>query len=178
MDMNDAQTELRELYRELDRQVQELCRMHSDRLACRNGCTDCCVDELTVFQVEAETIRRNCSDVLRRQQPHPPGMCAFLDSNGSCRIYAFRPYVCRTQGLPLRWIEGPEEDEGEEDGEVVEMRDICPLNDAGPPIEELPEEACWTLGPFEERLAVLQAALDGWQLKRILLRELFESQSS
>ena len=34
----------------------------------------------------------------------PEGACAFLDGEGGCRVYPDRPYVCRTQGLPLRWI--------------------------------------------------------------------------
>ncbi len=68
-----------------------------------------------------------------------------LDADGACRIYEVRPYVCRTQGLPLRWVEA-----------AVERRDICPLNEPGEPIEELPEDACWELGPIEERLAATE----------------------
>jgi hypothetical protein len=125
------------------------------------------VDEITVFAVEAQRIRTRAPQVLR-EAPHPPGACAFLDAAGACRIYEHRPYVCRTQGLPLRWIDfdapaGP-----------VEHRDICPLNEAGPPLESLPEDACWELGPWEARLATLQAGRAGGALPRVRLRELFE----
>ncbi|MFA5028456.1 MAG: hypothetical protein WC713_11330, partial [Candidatus Methylomirabilota bacterium] len=51
--------------------------------------------------------------------------------------------------------------------------DICPLNEAEEPLERLPEESCWTLGPFEGRLAQLQAGCDGGTLRRIPLRRLF-----
>jgi phosphoglycolate phosphatase len=120
-----------------------------------------------VFAVEAEQIRRHHAGLLATAAPHPEGACAFLDSAGSCRIYDRRPYVCRTQGLPLRWIEEPP-------GEAsVEYRDICPLNEAGPAIETLPEESCWTIGPVEGRLATLQARRGGGLLRRIPLRSLF-----
>lgn len=125
------------------------------------------MDGLTVFAVEAELIRRRHPGLLATASPRPEGACAFLDDGGACRIYADRPYVCRTQGLPLRWI--VEDD----DGPAGEMRDICPLNDEGPPVEVLPADACWTIGAFEERLAALQARLTPGTPERIALRALF-----
>jgi len=158
---------LARLHAEVDRQVAPLTERHGERLRCRKGCSGCCVDGLTVFEVEAEHIRRHHGELLRHGAPHPEGGCAFLDDSGACRIYEHRPYVCRTQGLPLRWIE---EIEGRP---AVERRDICPLNEAGEPVETLPEEACWTLGTFEGKLALLQAAADGGVMRRVALRSLF-----
>lgn len=150
----------------VDRETRRLVLLHAERLRCRRGCSACCVDGLTVFEVEAEPIRRHHADLLRTGTPHAQGACAFLDDEGACRVYADRPYVCRTQGLPLRWID-------RRDGEPVELRDVCPLNEAGEPIEGLPIDACWTLGPVEERLASLQLAR-GVGATRIPLRHLFE----
>lgn len=141
---------------EIDGESRRLHVLHAARLECRRGCSSCCVDGLTVFDVEAEPIRRHHAALLATGVPHAAGACAFLDGEGGCRIYADRPYVCRTQGLPLRWLE---EGEGGE-GQIVERRDICPLNDVGEPLEDLAETDCWTLGPFEERLARLQIAAD------------------
>ncbi len=160
--------ELKDFYKDLEEAISPLQGLHKSRLKCGHGCIQCCVDEITVFEVEAENIRRNHQDLLKRGRPHEPQACAFLDDWGGCRIYESRPYVCRTQGLPLRWIEETPQ------GQVVEMRDICPLNDTIPPIEDLDEDMCWTLGPFEERLATLQVKLKGWDSDRIALRELFE----
>ena len=154
-------------YGELDRRVRELCTLHASRLVCRKGCHSCCVEGLTVFEAEGENIRRHHADLLLDGEPHPEGACAFLDPEGACRIYEHRPYVCRTQGLPLRWIEQLP------DGTSAEMRDICPLNDQGEPLETLPAETCWTIGPFEGRLAGLQDSLDGGELRRVSLRSLF-----
>ncbi|MBT5877183.1 MAG: hypothetical protein HOH43_27425 [Candidatus Latescibacteria bacterium] len=53
------------------------------------------------------------------------------------------------------------------------MRDICPLNENGPPIEDLPADECWTIGPAEDRLRMIQVERDGGELRRISLRDLF-----
>ena len=158
---------LEALIREVDARSAQLSELHAGRLQCRLGCKACCVDEITVFDLEAANIRRHHDSLLASESPHPPGACAFLDEAGACRIYAQRPYVCRTQGLPLRWL-----DEGS-DGEPVELRDICPLNEAGPPLEQLPEEHCWSIGEFEGRLAELQRSSSGGSLRRVALRALF-----
>jgi hypothetical protein len=69
--------------------------------------------------------------------------------------------------LPLRWLGETTE------GTTAEFRDICPLNDEGEPIENLSEDACWTIGPFESRLSEIQRSLDGSGEKRIKLRDLW-----
>jgi uncharacterized protein len=163
---------LRSLYDEVDHQAAQIADGHGTRLQCRHGCCQCCVDDLTVFEVEAENIRLRHTSLLAQQEPHERGACAFLDPEGGCRIYADRPYVCRTQGLPLRWI-----DQGQ-DGELVELRDICPLNDEGTPIVELAADECWTIGPAEERLAELQQQFNSGQMTRVPLRSLFANRDS
>lgn len=158
---------IEELHREVDRAAAQLAERHSERLKCARGCSQCCQDGLTVFAVEAERIQRNCRQLLEEGSPHPPGRCAFLGSEQQCRIYEHRPYVCRTQGLPLRWLEeGPP-------GELIELRDICPLNQDGTPIEVLPAEDCWSIGPVEQRLADLESRQGSMQ--RVALRGLFRS---
>ena len=102
------------LHAAVDRDAGRLHLLHAERLHCRRGCSACCVDDLTVFAVEAAPIRRNHAELLTHGVAHAEGACAFLDDEGACRIYAERPYVCRTQGLPLRWVE-------ERDGNLVIM---------------------------------------------------------
>ena len=157
---------LTEFYATVDALATRLHETHAARLKCGRGCSSCCVDDLTVYAIEARNIQSRHADLLTQATPRESGACAFLDGAGGCRIYESRPYVCRTQGLPLRWLEEIDDDA------LVEMRDICPLNDAGEPIEELPEEICWTIGPFEEQLAQLQYAADK-SMPRIALRDLF-----
>lgn len=165
--MDEALQALALLHQEVDAAATELARAHGARLQCKRGCASCCVDDLTVFEVEAERIVRAHPEVVA-STPHPAGGCAFLDDDGACRVYEVRPYVCRTQGLPLRWID---EDEA---GAPVEYRDICELNEeGGDPLPILDEGRCWTIGPYEGRLAALQAKVDGGQMRRITLRSLF-----
>ncbi len=158
------------LHAEVTVAARRLHVVHGPRLQCRKGCSSCCVDDLTIFEVEAEHIRRRHAALLATATPHERGACAFLDDVGARRIYDERPYVCQTQGLPLRWIE-------EHAGDRVELRDICPLNDAGPPIETLSADACWSLGPIEERLAALEMQT-GRALPRTALRDLFAAASN
>jgi hypothetical protein len=168
-DLDTAQAELRALHAEVDDRARALSAKHVDRLQCTRGCARCCVDDLTVFAVEALHIQRHHAALLREGAPHPQGACAFLSGDGACRIYRERPYICRTQGLPLRWFERT--------GALpVERRDICPPEDTDPPITELDDRDCWLLGPYEARLAELQQRLDGAEGapgRRIALRSLF-----
>lgn len=129
--------------------------------ACRRGCAGCCQDGVTVFEIEAARLLADAPELFHGD-PASTG-CALLGPGGECRAYAARPYVCRTQGLPLRWAEGG-----------VEHRDRCPLNDAAGELLALPPEACWTIGPVEARLRAVQVAVDGGAARRVALRALFD----
>jgi uncharacterized protein len=165
----DAQAILDAIHDDVDTRARELSAEHGARLVCGRGCFGCCVDDLTVFAVEAAKIQARYPELLASGTPHPQGRCAFLGAEGECRVYEARPYVCRTQGLPLRWIDEEAE---------AEYRDICELNEAGAPIETLGESSCWTIGPVEARLHHLQSTLDDGDgdgdATRIELRSLFE----
>ncbi|MCC6743679.1 MAG: YkgJ family cysteine cluster protein [Acidobacteria bacterium] len=165
--LSQAEIRIDDLHADVDNEARALVSRLGSRITCHRGCLDCCVDGLTVFEVEAERIRRDAGTNLTGAVPHPAGACVFLDPSGACRIYDSRPYVCRTQGLPLRWIE---EDEA---GAAVEYRDICPRNDAGTPIESLGDADCWTIGPVEARLVQIQRARGEASASRVALRTLF-----
>ena len=161
-----ALSDLEALHRDVDEHASSLAARHAGRLRCGPRCAGCCLDGLTVLPVEAERIRRGAPGVLE-EHPHPEGACAFLDAGGRCRIYAVRPYVCRTQGLPFRWFEEDDQDE------IHERRDLCPLNLPGPPLRSLADEKLWTIGPHEERLVEIQERFGG-SGRRVVLREMFE----
>lgn len=171
--MNQATAMLSSLHANVSQEAELLAeRFHGETghpRTCALGCTRCCQDDLTVFEIEAALIQRHHGELLQTGEPHPVGACAFLDPKGGCRVYAQRPYVCRTQGLPLRWLEP------DGDGGGFEYRDICPLNESpdGPPLVELPPEAFWTLGSWESKLRMLQELQDGGEGTRVSLRSLF-----
>jgi hypothetical protein len=163
---SEALAALRAFHAAVDEEAAVLARRHAARLTCRRGCAACCLDELTVTSVEAERIRRDAPEVLE-QEPHAPGACAFLDEQGACRIYEARPYVCRTQGLPLVVFEEDEADD------VQERRDICPLNAEGEPLSDLALDDLWLIGPRELILQRIAAHFAGGEAPRVRLRDLF-----
>ncbi|MBU1218644.1 YkgJ family cysteine cluster protein [Myxococcota bacterium] len=155
---------IEDFHRIVDERVNELISRISD-LNCRRGCADCCIDNITVFQVEGDWIIQNCNDIINEGSAITDA-CPFLDNNNSCRIYYYRPYVCRTQGLPLRWIEE------DQDKQPVEYRDICSLNESVLDLKAS-EENFWTIGPYEEALSLIQYSKYG-NINRVFLRSLFE----
>lgn len=111
----------RELRREMDTRTGALEMLHCQQLTCKPGCHQCCVN-LTVFPVEFHAILED----LRQLTPVPvleldqEAKCAFL-KQGLCSIYASRPMICRTHGLPVAFLNI--------DGEAPEMSvSFCPLN--------------------------------------------------
>jgi Fe-S-cluster containining protein len=89
---------------------------HAEEMSCRAGCDGCCRTRLTVTLLEAEAIRRVltalaanepqrrayvASLAARASDPAHP-RCAALDDDGRCVIYAARPLVCRSHGVPIR----------------------------------------------------------------------------
>ena len=151
--------------------------VHFARTQCQRGCSGCCSDDLSVFSVESDAIKLAYALLLKLGTPHAIGGCAFLAEDGACRIYEHRPYVCRTHGLPMRWFDEPETPVGAGTTTTVqtahELRDICPLNEPGVPIDELAADQCWTLGPSELRLSKLEMAHTAEATPRVALRSLF-----
>ncbi len=90
----------------VDAQAVRLCALHGEDITCRPGCDGCCVN-LTVFPVEFFAIRH-----ALQQNGRSPAVigfdataaCGFL-SDGRCRIYAYRPIICRTHGLPILFLD-------------------------------------------------------------------------
>lgn len=102
-------------------QIEERCREH---LSCHEGCDSCC-RHLSLFWVEAVALAWALKQAdpaaaaeIRRQAQFSTsnGPCPLL-VGGRCLLYAARPLICRTHGLPLLL---------ERDGE--RRIDYCPLN--------------------------------------------------
>jgi Fe-S-cluster containining protein len=71
--------------------------------------------------------------------------CPLLDAAGRCRVYAFRPLVCRMIGLPLLTAEG----------EVLE--NACPIQEEFPAYAAL-DPVPFDLAALEDREGVCQEA--------------------
>jgi Fe-S-cluster containining protein len=152
-------------YNNLVAKVNELCRRIesdcSDQLTCHAGCCDCC-RHLTLSWVEAVALSTAVSrlpfleaEEIRRKAATAPldGPCPLLSDN-ICALYACRPIICRTHGLPiLTSLNGKQ------------SIDFCPLNFQG--IESLPGTAAIDL----ERLNTLLESVN-----RLFINSVFDEQ--
>ena len=101
---------------------------HGAEMQCRTGCHDCCRVELTLGALEADALAAGLdalpgperAAVTAAAASGEPDRCAALDAGGRCRIYALRPLVCRSHGLPIR-IAPP-------DRRALPVVDACPRN--------------------------------------------------
>ena len=96
------------LRQEVDAQATELQVLHREHLRCEMGCVACCVN-LTVWPVEFFSIVEELKAAQIRPIFDAQASCGFL-KEGLCQIYAWRPIICRTHGLPLVYLDD-EQDE-------------------------------------------------------------------
>ncbi len=162
----DRYTALRE---KLDAKILELEARHRKFLQCRKACHSCCQPHLSVFPVEAEAIQnflqsspeRAAIEALEQENPFASQRCSFLKADGSCSIYAVRPLICRSHGLPLSF-----RDEAERS-----QRDVCPLNFSDVNLDSLPGEGLLNLDLINALLTLInQDAFGEKAAQRVALR--------
>lgn len=91
------------LRKELDKLCSELSALHAPHMNCREGCSECCMD-FSIFPVEYHAIKYEAGDLLKQGSSGIPStQCPFL-AHSKCIIYKSRPIICRTQGLPLLFM--------------------------------------------------------------------------
>jgi uncharacterized protein len=101
---------LPELVAKIDAFFARVEARHGADMQCGSGCSDCCHVRLTITGVEAQAIRDEVASwpVERRRalapshSGGPADRCAALDDAGRCKVYAARPLVCRSHGVPVR----------------------------------------------------------------------------
>ena len=123
--MSSAIDQYRALRDRIDRAAGRLGDMHCKHLACRPGCHDCCTD-LTVSAVEYAAILNDLrqAGITADALPFDPAAaCAFL-KDGLCMLYRLRPLICRTHGLPVAFLNEPED---APDGPEMSVS-FCPKN--------------------------------------------------
>ena len=142
-------------YRNLVEKVNSLCQKieaeYYEQLACRKGCDGCCL-HFSLFWVEALSLAVALHELPESQVEHlrgkaraasPDGPCPLLE-NGACLLYAARPIICRTHGLPILTTE--------DDKPTV---DFCPKNFRG--IGSLPGHAVIDLDRLNTLLTAINA---------------------
>jgi uncharacterized protein len=152
-------TPYEQLVQSVDALTTLLARRYASHLACRAGCSGCCQHHLSVFPVEARRIAtalaelptglrtriaQQAVEINESEARGEPVACPLLVDN-RCAIYAARPLICRTQGLPLLF-------EVEDGAQEV---DFCPLNFTTPEAQnDLDEEHLVPLDEVNTRLAL------------------------
>lgn len=90
-----------------DAHFARIAAAFTDEISCREGCHDCCAPGLSVMLVEALAISAALASLppaLRlpiQQRARAVGRRCALLVDGRCAVYAARPLICRTHGLPV-----------------------------------------------------------------------------
>lgn len=142
---------------DVDRLAERITARYREHLVCCEGCSACCHHHLSVFEVEEaavweavqalpketrEILVRQAEDALAGTARGESAACPLL-VNHRCSIYASRPIICRTQGLPLLI----KADDG------TQEVDFCPLNFSAPgATDDLEEDHVVALEEINQRL--------------------------
>lgn len=110
-----------ELIRIVDAAMAESARRSGPRLACRVGCTQCCMGPFPIGASDADRLRRGLAGLEADDPPRAARVlararrygaaddepCPALDpETGACDLYLWRPLTCRVFGPPVRWGSG------------------------------------------------------------------------
>ena len=168
MDLDLLLARYDQLVGRIDAHAAAVSQQFPQALACHAGCDSCC-RHLSLFPVELAALSR---ELQRRPQAEQTAILAQLTApaagcplllSGLCGLYAARPLICRTHGLPLllAWADG---------GQRV---DHCPLNFQG--CDRLPGTAVLELERLNQLLVAInalfvqQAGLSGRLAERLPL---------
>jgi len=108
----------------LDAEIARIGEIHAAALSCGPRCASCCL-AFSVLPIEAACLREAVAalppatqDRLGRNLAAGNDRCPLLIDE-LCSVYAARPVICRTQGLPLVYVDA--------EREAIEVS-ACPLN--------------------------------------------------
>ena len=103
-------------YRHLITRIDALCKgiesALGEQITCSDGCSSCCT-AITLFPVEAASLRaalvalpeQETEAILQHVAQNASGERCPLLSHHHCLLYAARPVICRTHGLPIIYTE-------------------------------------------------------------------------
>lgn len=106
-----------EIRNEITSQCDDLHVEHFSNTQCRKGCSECCMN-FSILPVEFFSIMSSLHNDPPKLNTSNPDKCLFLVDD-VCQIYAHRPSICRSHGLPILNMD--------EAGENMELS-FCPLN--------------------------------------------------
>ena len=133
---------------------------HGQGITCHAGCADCCQRRFSVTAIEAAVIREGLralsharrEELARRADEAGSSACPALDPDGRCAIYAVRPVICRTHGLPIKY---GREARGHRALPVI---DACPKNFVGRDLAQIDAASVLDQTTLSTVLGALDAA--------------------
>lgn len=164
---------LRKAYNQLTADIENLTaklveKRIRQKLKCKPGCAECCM-HFSILPLEAALVQER----LRQSEPvgeQADGKCALLAAD-RCTIYDIRPIICRSQGLPIAYID--------ESSSSIEVS-ACHLN--FPADYQFEQDELLFMDQFNSRLVELNiqycltVGLEAQQ--RIAIAELFKNHIS
>ncbi|WP_372775369.1 YkgJ family cysteine cluster protein [Mangrovibacterium sp.] len=126
----------------VDRRAEALEELHKTHMKCKKGCDLCCMN-YQIFPVEYFAIEQALKVKAAETMESTNGSCVFL-KNHYCQIYESRPFICRTHGLPLLFM-------NDEQWELS----VCELNFTEFDDEEFSEENTLLQDKFNSELFLL-----------------------
>ena len=171
--MSNYIEQYRGLRENIDRLAGDIQKAHGENIVCRKGCCGCCVN-LTVFPVEFYAILDDLKKAgVEGIEFDESASCGFL-KDGACQIYAYRPMICRTHGLPIVFYN--------EEVEPAEFSvSFCDMNFADADFDEIeftPDNSL-SIDELNEELAginidyIRENSESGWEMNsRIELKKL------
>lgn len=128
----------------LNSRIAELEKIHEKHITCKNKCSACCMN-FGILPIEFYAIKNALGNQIFTQNSNNLEECALLQNN-SCSIYKFRPFICRTQGLPNVYFN--------DETEVWDLS-VCELNFTNVNESYFTEENCLFMDEYNEALRKL-----------------------
>lgn len=104
----------------IDDGVAPITDTYGAHMQCRPGCSECCQQTFSISAIEGELLREGLREapahvreaIVARAKVYEPDVrmpCPVLSEEGTCRLYAHRPRICRKYGIPLWHPDRPHE---------------------------------------------------------------------
>lgn len=157
-----ARARLDELYAKLDGFFTRAHARYPEGITCHTGCADCCQRRFSVTGLEASALAEALAalpaerrrELGRRARAGDLGVCPALDGDGRCALYAARPAICRSHGLPIRFSAPP----AQPGARSLPVIDACPRNFVGQELASVEPSAVLDQTTLSTVLGALDAA--------------------